>query len=164
MDALIAIKTRRSVRSYRADPVAASVIEDIVECGHLAATARNVQPWEFIVITSPQVRQQLARLIDTGRFLAEAPVCIAVFCRDSKYFLEDGCAAIQNMLVAARAHGLGTCWVAGEKKPYAETVAQILHVPSSHKLVGLVAVGHPTSNPEMPPKRPLREVLHHEHF
>jgi nitroreductase len=130
----------------------------------LAATARNVQPWEFIVITHVETRHQLSRLIETGRFLADAPVCIAVFCRDTKYFLEDGCAAIQNMLVAAQALGLGTCWVAGEKKPYALTVAEMLRVPATHKLVGLVALGHSVEHPALPPKRPLREVLHHEHF
>jgi nitroreductase len=44
-------------------------------------------------------------------------------CKDTKYYLEDGCNASQNILVAARAHGLGSCWVAGDKKPYAEKVA-----------------------------------------
>ena len=164
MDALVAIKTRRSVRSYRAESVANSVIEDIVDCGRWAATARNVQPWEFIVITGDETRRDLARLIETGRFLDQAPVCLAVFCRDTKYFLEDGSAAIENMLVAAHAHGLGTCWVAGDKKPYAETVAKLLRVPPTHKLIGLIALGHATAAPVPPPKRPLREVLHHEHF
>ena len=164
MDTLTALKTRRSVRAYRPDAVPEDVVEDIVDCGRLAASARNVQPWEFVVVTEAGTRRQLADLIETGRFLADAPVCLAVFCRDTKYYLEDGCAAIQNMLVAAHAHGLGSCWVAGDKKPYAVTVAQRLGVPPTHKLIGLVAVGRAVESPVMPPKRPLREVLHRERF
>ena len=164
MDALIALKTRRSVRAYRPYPVPEDLVADIVDCGRLAATARNVQPWEFVVITAAGIRRQLADLIDTGRFIADAPVCLVVFCRDTKYFLEDGCAAIQNMLVAAQAHGLGSCWVAGDKKPYAVTVAQLLGVPPSHKLIGLVALGVAAETPLLPPKRPLHDVLHRERF
>jgi len=164
MDALLALKTRRSVRSYKPDPVPNKIIEDIVDCGRLAATARNRQPWEFVAITDGPVRHQLAELIETGRFLAEAPVGIAVFCKDTKYFIEDGSAAIENILVAARAHGLGTCWVAGDKKPYAETVCQMLQVPAEFKLIGIVALGYAPDTPSTPPKRPLSEVLHWEKF
>lgn len=164
MDAVTALKTRRSIRAYRPDPVVKSVLEDIVDCGRLATTARNLQPWEFVIVTDTGTRRELARLIDTGRFIAEAPVCIVVFCRETKYFLEDGCAAIENMLIAARAHGLGTCWVAGDKKPYAVTVAQMLGAPANMKLIGLIAVGHAAESPVPPPKRHLSEVLHYEHF
>jgi len=164
MDALLALKTRRSVRSYKPDPVPSKMIEDIVDCGRLAATARNRQPWEFVAITDGPVRRQLAELIETGRFLAEAPAGIAVFCKDTKYFIEDGSAAIENILVAARAHGLGSCWVAGDKKPYAETVCQMLQVPVGFKLIGIVALGYATDTPLTPPKRPLSEVLHWEKF
>lgn len=164
MDAINALKTRRSVRSYKPDPIPQHIVEDIVDCGRLAATARNRQPWEFIAVTDPTVRRQLAELIETGRFLAEAPVCIVVFCSDTKYFLEDGSAAIENILVAARAHGLGSCWVAGDKKPYAETVGQMLQVPAGFKLIGIVALGYAVASPQLPPKRSLAEVLHWEKF
>ena len=130
----------------------------------MAATARNIQPWEFVAVTNATTRRQLAELIETGRFLADAPVCIAVFCKDAKYFLEDGSAAIENILVAAWAHGLGSCWVAGDKKPYADTVCQMLSVPAGFKLIGIAALGYAVDNPVMPPKRPLSQVLHWEKF
>ena len=164
MDALLALKTRRSVRTYRPDPVPRKIVEEIVDCGRLAATAINIQPWEFVAVTDPQIRRRLAETVDHGKFIAEAPLCGVVFCKDGKYYLEDGCAAVENILVAARAHGLGSCWVAGDKKPYAERIGEILGAPAGHRLIALVAVGYTTEQPQTPPKRALTEVLHWEKF
>ncbi len=164
MNALEAMKTRRSVRTYESKLVPAAIVEDIVDCARLAATARNVQPWEFVVVTNAETRRAIAGIAVKGQFIADAPVCLVVFCRDTKYYLEDGSAAIQNILLAARAHGLGSCWVAGDKKPYAPQIAHLLGVPAEFKLIGLVAIGHAAESPSMPPKRPLAEVLHREKF
>jgi nitroreductase len=164
MDAMLALKTRRSVRSYKPDPVPKQIVEDIVDCGRLDASERNRQPWEFVAITDATVRRQLAELIETGRFLADAPMCIVVLCEGTKYFLEDGSAAIENILVAARAHGLGSCWLVGDKKSFAEAVCRMLKVPDGFKLIGIVALGYAADSPPPPPKRPLSEVLHWEKF
>jgi nitroreductase len=163
MDALEALKTRRSVRSYKGDPIPREIVEEIVDCGRLAATAINIQPWEFVVVTDPAMRQKMAAATDHGPFIAQAPVCIAVFCRETKYFLEDGSAATQNLLVAARALGLASCWVAGDKKPYADALRKLLGVPAGYKLVSLVTVGFSEEVP-VPAKRPLQQLLHWEHF
>jgi nitroreductase len=157
------LKTRRSVRDFKKDPVAKDVIEDIVDCGRLAATARNVQPWEFVVVTDAGTRQKLAGLAPNGPFLADAPVCIVVLCQDGTYYLEDGCAATQNLLLAAHAHGLGSCWVAGDKKPYVNQVLEVVGAPKGYRLVSIVAIGHTASTPK-PSKRPLADVIHWEHF
>ena len=74
MDALEALKTRRSVRIYKSEPVPAAIVEEIVDCARLAATARNVQPWEFVVVTKTETRRAIADIVDTGRFIANAPV------------------------------------------------------------------------------------------
>jgi nitroreductase len=163
MDAMEALKTRRSVRSYKPDPIPREVVEEIVDCGRLAATAINIQPWEFVVVTDLSMRQNMAAATDHGPFIAQAPVCIAVFCRETKYFLEDGSAATQNLLVAAKALGLASCWVAGDKKPYADTIRKMLGPPAGYKLISLVTVGLPAEIPA-PAKRPLKQVLHWEHF
>lgn len=163
MDAIEAMRTRRSIRSYKDTPVPRADIEEVVDCGRLAASARNVQPWEFIVITDTAMRKQIAAVADTGRFIADAPVCIVVLCADTKYYLEDGSAATQNILVAARAKGLGTCWVAGDKKPYADEILRIVGAPGGAKLISLIALGYANSTPE-PGKRSLTDVLHWERF
>jgi nitroreductase len=163
MDAIEALRTRRSVREFRSDPVPSEVIEEIVDCARLAPTAINMQPWAFIAVTDPQLRQQVADATDHGPHIAAAPVCIAVFCKDSKYYLEDGCAATENLMLAARANGLGSCWIAGDKKPYADAVRKLLEVPKGYRLVSLVPIGYPRQI-SSPSKRPLYEVLHWERF
>lgn len=163
MDALEALRTRRSVRAFEPRPVERGVVETIVDCGRLAASARNEQPWEFVAVTSDETRRRVADAANHGKHIADAPVCIAVLSGAADYYLEDGSAATQNMLVAARACGLGACWVAGDKKDYAETVRDLLGAPAEYRLVSLIALGYPASVPS-PKKRPLDEVLHWEHF
>ncbi|MGA3134563.1 MAG: nitroreductase family protein [Terracidiphilus sp.] len=163
MDAIEALKTRRSIRAYTAEAVARNVIEEMVDCARLAATARNDQPWEFVVVTEREALGRIAGLADYGKFIADAAACVVVLCKDTKYYLEDGSAASQNMLLAATAHGLGACWVAGDKKPYAETIRKLVGAPEGYKVVSLVPFGYPAESPHTR-KRPLAEVLHWEKF
>jgi len=166
MDPLEILKTRRSIREYSSEPIPKDLLEKIVEAARFSPTARNVQPWEFIVITQTATLKKLAELAENGRFLAQAKACIAVFCAETKYYLEDGCAATGNILLAAAALGIGSCWVAGDKKPYCAQVAELLNVPVAYKLVSLVALGYPKSKDSFysAEKRNLKEVIHWEKF
>jgi nitroreductase len=163
MDAIEVLKTRRSVRAYRGEPVPRKIIEDVVDCGRLAATAINIQPWEFVVVTDPEALRSIAKTTDYGKFIADAPVCVLVLCGDTKYYLEDGSAATENILLAARAHGLGSCWVAGDKKPYASQICRLVGAPQGYKLVSLIPIGYPAESLEKP-KRPLSDVLHWDKY
>lgn len=163
MDCITALKTRRSVRAYTDEPISKEILADVIDCGRLAASAVNHQPWEFVVVTDPDKRRAIADITEYGKFIAQAAACVVVLCRDSTYYLEDGCNASQNILVAAHAHGLGGCWVAGDKKPYADTIRALVGAPEGLKLVSLLALGHPAEKPEKE-KRPLSEILHWEKF
>jgi nitroreductase len=163
MDAIEALKTRRSVRAYRNEPVPKGTIEDIIDCGRLAATANNLQAWEFVVATAPEMLRRLAEMTDYGKFIAQAGACVVVLCKETKYYLEDGSAATENILLAARAHGLGSCWVAGDKKPYATEICRLVAAPPGYKLISLIPIGHPTESPQKA-KRPLSDVLHWEKY
>jgi len=163
MDAIEVLKTRRSVRAYTRAPVPRKIIEDIVDCGRLAPTANNVQPWEFVVVTDPELLRRIAVITEYGKFIADAPVCVVVLSRDTKYYLEDGSAATENILLAARAHGLASCWVAGDKKPYASEICRLVGAPRGCKLVSLIPIGYPAESPEKT-KRPLSDVLHWEKY
>jgi nitroreductase len=163
MDALQALTTRRSVRVYRADPVPRDLIEQVLDAARHAATANNLQQWEFVVVTDRATRQRLTTATDHGQQIALAPVCVAVLCKDCTYYLEDGATASQNLLVAAHAVGLGACWVAGDKKPYAEEVRELLGAPPGYRLVSLVTLGYAAERP-VAEKRPLTQMVHWERF
>lgn len=166
MDLFDAIQKRRSIRVYAAAPISEDVFGKIIDAARFAPTARNVQPWEFVIVTDPDLLQKLAGIAEYGKFIAQAAACIAVYCKDTKYYLEDGCAATQNILLAATALGVGSCWVAGDKKPYCADISALLGVPPSYKLVSLVSLGYPKSPDELKPvrKRTVNEIVHWNTF
>lgn len=164
MDAIDALKGRRSIRTYDTRPVPKKVIEEIIDTARLAPSSNNIQPWEFIVVTKQEARDKIADLTDYGKFIAQSGACVAVFAKDVKHYLEDGSAATENILVAAHALGLGTCWVAGYKKDYADPVRRLLGVPERHNLVALIALGYPGEGAEPHDKRALADVLHWEKY
>jgi nitroreductase len=158
------IKSRRTVRSYRETPVPEEVIRDALDCAALAPTARNAQPWLFGIIRDKEMLQKIAALADNGKFLAQAPICFAVFGkRDEKYYLEDCSAATSQLILGLWAHGVGSCWVAGDKKGYAEDVRELLGVPSTYTLVSLVSAGYPVDVPTVT-KKSREEILFSERY
>ncbi|MFH0771429.1 MAG: nitroreductase family protein [Candidatus Omnitrophota bacterium] len=164
MDTMESIKKRVSARDYDAKPVEKEKLEKIVDAGRLAPTARGEEPWEFIVITDKEKIKEIAGLTDHGKFLTGATAAIAVFCKDTKYYLEDGCAATENILIAATSLGVASCWIAGDKKAYCLYVTEALGVPASLKLISLIALGYPKTAPVPRKKRSLDEVIHWEKF
>ncbi|MGE5598028.1 MAG: nitroreductase family protein [Bacteroidota bacterium] len=164
MDAITTLKSRRSIRRYDPRPVPRLVLEDLVDCARLAPSGYNHQHWVFVVVTERETRVRLAELARYGRFLAEAGACVAVFgARDAECLLEDCCAATENLIIAARAHGLGTCWVNSFRKEHSAAVQKLLGAAECYELVSLVAVGYPAEEP-VRVKKPLAEVLRWEHF
>jgi len=165
METLKAIAERHATRAYAAKPVPKDILEKIIDAGRRAPSARNEQPLEFVLVTKPELRQKLADLVDYGKFIAQAPACAAVFSKDDKYFVEDGSAATENILVAAASLGVQSCWVAGDKKAYAADVAKLLKAPAGYRLLSLVPLGYAQDpQEERAGKRPLKDVLHWESF
>jgi nitroreductase len=162
--ALDVLEHRHSCRKYTSQPISKQDLERIVNIGRLAATARNVQPWHFVVVTDAGMRKQIADITEHGKFIAEAPACIAVLCDDTRYYLEDGCAAVQNLLNASAALEIASCWVAGDKKPYAPDIVKLLGAPDSTKLIALVALGHEAAPTPRATKKDLAQVLHWEKY
>ena len=164
MQTLQALKNRRSVRIFNVKPVPQGLVKELIDCARFAPTARNVQPWEFVVITKKDTLQELGSLASNGSFIKDSSCCIAVFCQETKYYLEDGCAATENILIAAYDLGLSSCWVAGDKKPYADKVRELLGVPSDFKLVSLIPIGYSDAKPSLLSKKPLNDVIHWERY
>lgn len=152
------IKCRHSVRKFKDTKIDEWIIKDVLECARLAPTAMNIQPWLFGTITDPELKKQIAGLTDHGKFIAGAPVCFAIFGEKSaKYYLEDCCAATENLILALQAYGIGSCWVAGDKKDHAEPVRKLLNVPEAYTLVSLIPAGF-AADITLPEKKDIEAV------
>lgn len=164
-DTINTIKTRRSIRSYKDNPINKKILEELVDCARLAPTGRNIQPWEFIVITDKGKLKQLGQIATTGPFIADAAACIVV-CgpKDQKWVFEDGSAAVENILLAAHSLGIASCWVAGYPKEYCTEINKLLGIPDSHVVVASLPLGYPAVPNPTKVKRALKEVIHWESF
>ena len=118
-DVLTVIHQRKSVRNYTVEPVAAKELDQLVRAGFAAPSARNLQPWEFYVITERGTLDALAASLPYGKMLAKAQAAIVV-CGNSRQFgegatremwVQDCSAATENILLAAEGIGLGAVWI-----------------------------------------------------
>ena len=157
MEALEAIRKRRSVRKFTGEIISREDLEKIVDAGRLAASGSNRQPWEFIVVTD---KEMISQLTVVGKWMEKAGAIIAVILDPySRWWVEDGSAAIENMLIASTALGYGSCWVEGDSLPREDEFKTLLGVPKGKRLLSLVPVGVPEEWPTIE-KRSLESVLH----
>lgn len=156
MNALDAIRKRRSVRQFTGEALPRADLEAIVDAGRCAASGFNRQPWTFVVVTERALIAQLAVAAD---WLTQAGAVVAVVLDPTaEYWKEDGAAAVQNLLVAATALGYGSCWLEGRTRRHEAALKALLAVPDDRRLVTLVALGVPVAWPTKD-KKPLAEVL-----
>jgi nitroreductase len=161
VDTLEAIRKRRSVRKYTGDPIPREDLETIVDAGRLAATGSNKQPWDFIVVTE---REMIEQLKVAAQWMENAGAIIAVVMDpSSRWWLEDGSAAVENMLIASTALGYGSCWLEGYTLPREEEFKALLKIPKEKQLLTLVPIGVPVEWPTRE-KKSLEEVIHWEKF
>ena len=163
------IRERRSVRQYRPDAVPRELIERVLDSARWAPSAVNLQPWHFVVVTQRERRSALAKStaiagIIVMRHMSQAPVLIAL-CGDerrSSWYIHDCCLASQNLMLAATALGLGTCWIGAfdEGKAW-----EVLGLPEGMRVVGLLTLGYPLQDQEVAtPRLPLDSTVHWEGF
>jgi nitroreductase len=149
------IFTRRSIRSYTAEPVAAETVDRLLAAAMAAPSAGNEQPWHFIVVRDRAALEAVTLVNPYSQMLKEAPLAILV-CADPgrgkypphDYWVLDCAAATQNILLAAAALGLGTCWLGTYPDPErVEGVRRIFAIPHGIVPFAVVAVGHPARKP-----------------
>jgi nitroreductase len=158
------IKSRHSVRKFKSDPVDDLIIADALECAAHAPTAINIQPWLFGIIKNKDTLSKIAAFTDHGRFISASPLCFAVFGEKKQiFYLEDCCAATENLILALQAYGISSCWVAGDKKPYCEDIRRLLKVPEGYTLVSLVAAGCPAEI-TIAPKKEMKNIAFFDEF
>jgi nitroreductase len=161
MDALEAIRTRRSIRLYTGDPIPQAHLEMIVDAGRLAPSGNNTQPWDFIVVTD---RVMIQRLKIAAEWMDKAGAVIGlVMDPTTRWWIEDGAAAVENILIASTALGYGACWLEGYTLQREEQLKKLLGVPTDRRLLTLIPIGAPMEAPA-PWKKSLTQVIHWEKY
>ena len=162
------IALRKSVRSYKPDPVPDELIRKLLEMARLAPSASNRQEWRFIAVTDEENRRLLADAACRQRFVAEAPVilvCCAepdghvMTCGQPSYPI-DVAIAIDHITLCAVEEGLGTCWIGAF---YEDEVKKILNIPKHIRIVELLTLGYP-KNPgrKIKDRLPFSEIVKFE--
>lgn len=167
------VRTRRSVRSYRSDPVPADALERVLEAARSAPSANNVQPWRYIVVRDEKLRKKIADISFNQSFIAEAPVVI-VACGKNYHddyswladhmFLVDVTISFDHLTLAARNEGLGTCWIGAFDH---KQLKDLLGVPAGYDIVVLTPLGYPKSESAFRPvskRKVISEVVFQEKF
>jgi nitroreductase len=161
METLETIRRRRSIRCFTDAIVPKADLETIVDAGRLAATGSNRQPWDFVVVTE---RATIAQFSVSGVWITKASAVIVVVMDPvSRWWVEDGAAAIENMLLATTALGYGACWVEGDALPREEHFKNLLGIPSDKRVLALLPIGVAGETPIVE-KKPLERILHWERY
>jgi nitroreductase len=164
MDTFDAIRTLLAVRQYQDRPVPEATVQRIVEAARLTGSAMNAQPWHFIVVQERETLRQLGRLARSGPYVAAAPLAVVVAVdKDSRFAVSDASRAIQSMMLAAWADGVGSNWVGFAGM---DEVKTLLEVPARLDVVAIVAFGYPTRplGRGRKQRKPLREIAHRERY
>ena len=168
-----AINQRRSIRTYKNQPLPQGTVEALLEAARQAPSAGNVQPWAFVVAETAQTKQALSAAAYKQKDIVEASAVIVVCADEARaeerygargktlYCLQDTAAAIQNLLLTACSMGLGTCWIGAFKEA---EVRKVIRAPTHMRPVAFIAVGYPNEAPHPRGRRPINEITHKETF
>jgi len=153
MDALKAIHTRRSIRRYEDRPVPEELVEDVLRAAMMAPSAVNKQPWHFVVIDDRELLSEIPKINPNAAMAAGAPLAILV-CGDlelehpSGYWVVDCAAAVENLLLAAHAVGLGAVWTGVyPRQQRIEGLKKLFGLPEHVMPHTLVVLGYPAEQP-----------------
>lgn len=146
-NAINVILARRSIRKYEDKPVEREKIDCLLECACAAPSGNNLRPWHFVEITERNVLDALADAHPYGKMLKQAPLAIVVCGEKEKdgspWWEQDCAAAMQNILLAATALGLGSVWLGVNRDAaISEKMHGIINVPDHIKIVGIAAIGY----------------------
>ncbi|NRQ36245.1 nitroreductase family protein [Nonomuraea sp. NN258] len=150
MTPLELIASLRATRHFTADPVAAGQLRAVLEAARWTGSARNRQPWRFVVVRDPALLGRLSRLGAYAGHLAGAPLAIllavdaTLSTQDAEF---DAGRAAQNLMLAAHALGLGTCPASFFPAANAGTATELAGLPAPWRVRTAISLGHPAPAP-----------------
>jgi nitroreductase len=168
MDLYDVIRTRRSVRSFRHDPIPEEVLHRVLDAARIAPSGSNRQPTRLILVNEEKEKAKLVTMCHDQAFIATAPVVVVACGRDIKYnrgewmgrcsAIVDVTIAVDHLTLAARAEGLGTCWIGSFSNA---ALKEFLRLPEDVDVVALTPLGYPEGNPFTNPEDriPMEEFI-----
>jgi nitroreductase len=163
------VKKRFSVRQYKSEPVDKEIILKILEAGRLAPSACNNQPWIFIVITKPEIKNELFCVYPKKWFI-EAPVIVAACCdyslawhrSDGKCFGDiDVAISLDHITLMAAEFGIGTCWIGNFN---AKKAKEVLRLPDNIEVIAFTPLGYPESSLNEKKRKPINQIVFWENY
>lgn len=167
MDLFEAILKRRSIRKYKAEPIPWDMVTTCIHAGRHAACAGNIFNVRFLVVKGDEQRQAMAEACSEQHWMQDAPIHLVVVAETAKmeryygtrgariYNLQNSAAAIENILLAATALGLGSCWIGAFDE---DAVKGICNIPPHIDVHAVITLGYADEHPDVPPKRPMEEI------
>ena len=153
--------SRRSIRRFKPDPVPDELILKILDVARYAPSARNSQPWVFIVVKDPEVKKRLANVHLWAKPLENAPVGIVIACSTElspESYQVDCANATMQIMLAAHALGLGTVWLQTLRN--INEIQGIVGLPKNYVPVAMLALGYPDERPSPKKRKELKEIVY----
>ncbi|HEX9444404.1 MAG TPA: nitroreductase family protein [Candidatus Binatia bacterium] len=163
MEVFEAIRTMLAVRRYLDKPVPESIVRKILEAGRLTGSARNMQPWRFIVTENRDTLKKLGAAAPTGPYIATAPLAIVVAIEKTPFAVSDASRAAQSMMLTAWSDGVGSNWVGFGGL---EEVKTLLAIPPELDILTILPFGYPAGalGRGKKDRKPLGEVAFRERY
>ena len=166
------VEKRKSIRKYRETPIDDdTMLARILKAVELSPSAKNLQPYNLIIVRDKEKIQELAGTTRNMTFIGEAPMVIAIVAdparaygwiggKDSSFWI-DSAIAMEHLVLAAASEGLGTCWIGAFDEDAAKSV---LKVPEHLRIVGMTPLGVSAQEPERKPRKGFKELLFFEEW
>ena len=179
MEVQEAIKSRRSIRKYKTDPVDDKTLELVLEAARWAPSWNSNQCWRFVVVRDGEIKRELSGTLPESnparKAVQNAPVVIVACAELGKsgyiggvlssdkgdWFMFDVALAMQNLVLAAHSLGLGTVYIGWFNEAKA---SQILGIPEGACVVAMTPLGYPDQQRNPTPRKELDEIVFHERF
>ena len=168
MDVIEAIRTRRSIRRFKSEPLPEEHLKKILEAAQQAPSAGNKQPWRFIVVSDSDTKDRLGKIARNQTWISDAGVIIVALAMDKKspqiyerWAERDVMIAVEHMVLSAWSLGYGTCWIGAFTE---EDVKELLGIPKEMTVINLLPIGVPDVNPEKKSRKPFEEIFHEEKY
>jgi nitroreductase len=163
MEVFEAVSTVLAVRQFQEKPIPEEIVHQIVEAAHLTASSMNGQPWHFIVVQDKGMLTQIGALVQTGHYIAQAPLAIVVGMEHSIYAVSDASRAIQSMILTAWAQGVASNWTGFDNLKH---VNPVLGMPEEIEILAILPFGYPAQamGKGKKKRKPIGAIAHRERW